>query len=137
MSELSTRMDIIKNSLAAMYPARVVSRDVRDPAMIDRADLLKGVYTIVGMPESDYTNVNGYEAMDGRQQFLILGDLVLTDNQGGSKVEDAEGTMIDEIKAWVRSRPESLCLVNLKRVVPSGQTANPYGWIVCELEYQP
>lgn len=137
MSTLSTLMDAIKTSIAAMYPARVVSRDVRDPADMSHTELLAGVYTIVAMSEDGYTNVAGYEAQDGRERFLILGDFVIAENQGGSKIEDAEGTMIDEIKVWVRTKPASLCLVLLKRVVQSGQIANPYGWVIFELEYQP
>ncbi len=138
-SELTTRMEAIKISLAAFRPLRVVTRDVKDPANHPRADRLKGIYTIVALSEGDYTNVPNYLAQDGRQSFLILGDIDLAPNQAPSKIEDAEGLMLDDIKAWVRSTAGSptLCLVRLLRTVFSGQVASPSGWIACELDYQP
>lgn len=137
MSELATRMEAIKDSLAAAYPARVVTRSLQDPALIDHEDLQRGVYTVVSLAERNYTNVAGYEAQDGAQRILILGDFVIQENQPGSKIEDTEFTMIEEVKAWCRALPAELCLISLLSVSQSGQTANPYGWIVCEAEYRP
>lgn len=139
MSELSTRMEAIKASLQAFRPLRVVTRDAKDPAHHKRADLLKGIFTIVSMGEGDYTNVAGYVAQDGRQGFLILGDIEIAPNQAPSKIEDAEGDMIDDIKAWVRAvtNDSTLCLVRLLNIRQSGQIANPSGWILCELDYKP
>jgi hypothetical protein len=138
-SELTTRMEAIKASLAAFRPQRVVTRDAKDPSNHSREDRLKGIFTIVALNEGDYTNAPGYLAQDGRQGFVILGDIDLVPNQAPSKIEDAEGLMLDDIKAWVRSTASSptLCLVRLIRVIFSGQIASPSGWIVCELDYKP
>lgn len=137
MSDLATRMNTMRDSLAALYPARVVSRDATDPAQMSNADLTRGVYTLISLAERDYTEAPGYKAQDGRQRILILGDFAIEENQPGSKIEDTEFTMMEEIKAFARNLPDSLCSLSIKGIAQSGQTANPYGWIVVEAEYQP
>lgn len=134
---LEPRMELMRTSLATKYPARVVTRDLKDPSMISREDMLKGVYTILPLGERDYTNGAQYIAQDGRQRILLLGDFVIADNQGGSKIDAVEFTMMEEIKAWVRALPDALCMLALLGMSQSGQTANPYGWIAAELEYRP
>jgi hypothetical protein len=137
MSELGDRMELIRTGLAAAVPARLVTRDLEDPAQRSHDVMKTGVYTILALNEQDYTNVPGYEAQTGRQGVLIVGDIAVNEDDAPSKIEDAEFTMIDEIKAYVRNLPAALCVLNLVSVAQSGQVDHPYGWIVARLEYVP
>lgn len=136
-SELKTRLDALKAAFAARVPLRIVTRVYRDRAHIDRADLVKGVYLIAAMGEKNFTNVTGYEAMDGRQSILIAGDIMVDEALDGASVEDAEFEMIEEIKALCRNLPSTLCTMNLVAYQQSGQMEAPYGWVLAQLEYIP
>lgn len=137
MSELALRMEAIKAAFAAQVPQRVVTRDLLDPAQRSSGDLRNGVYTILSTEERDYTNIPGFNAQNGRQGILIVGDLLLAENDPPSKVEDAEFAMRDEIVEFVRNLPQDLCVLNLLDIQQSGQFSHPYGWIVAKLEYVP
>jgi hypothetical protein len=137
MSELSTRMGLIKDALGAMYPDRIVTRDFRDPADRSAADLARGIYTLLSASEGNFTNVPGYSAQDGRQDMVIVADIQIHEDDAPSNVEDAEFDFVDEIKAFARSLPDTLCTMNLMSWVQSGQVAAPRGWVVFQLEYIP
>ncbi|MCE5182367.1 MAG: hypothetical protein LLG15_11245 [Betaproteobacteria bacterium] len=134
MSELSDRMGLIKDTLAAKYPARVVSRSLMDFPMRHKSELDAGVYTIVSAGEGGYANYNGREAMDGRHHILLVGQFVLGEKATPSEIEDAEGAMVDEIKAFVRSLPMALCSLVMKGYRNSQQIEHPYGWIAVDME---
>lgn len=137
MSELSTRMELIKAALAALYPARIVTRDFKDPSLRSQSELAQGVYTLLSGSEDQYTNVPNYSAQEGRQHMVIVADIELAETVAPSAVEDAEFTLIDEIKYFVRHLPTTLCVMNLISLVQSGQIAHPRGWVVFQLEYVP
>ncbi len=141
MSELSVRLNAIVAALAAMYPLRVATREYLDFALRAEADLLKGVYTLVSEGEDGYTNVAGYNAQDGVQHLMLYGQLALApaanEEPTGVAIEDAELAMVDEVKAFCRGLPESLCQINLVAFRQSQQLEKPYGWIACVLEYRP
>ena len=137
MSELGDRMEAIRAALAAMFPARVVTRKAVDPANQPREDMVKGIYTLIALGEEGFTNVAGYEAEDARQQILIVGDFVLDEGQGGDAIENAEFAMRDEIKAFCKALPDSLCTLNLIAWAGSTQAAAPFGGAIFQLEYIP
>ncbi len=137
MSELSTRMELIKAALAALYPARIVTRDFKDPSLRSQSELAQGVYTLLSGSEDQYTNVPNYSAQEGHQHMVIVADIELAETVAPSAVEDAEFTLIDEIKYFVRHLPATLCVMNLVSLVQSGQIAHPRGWVVFQLEYVP
>ncbi len=136
-AELITRMELIKTSLQAAWPLRVVTRDSRDIGEMSEEERTKGVYSIAALGERGYNNTSGYIAQDGRQTITITGDILLPTNEPRSKVEDAEFTMMEEIKHWLRNLPPELCLLSLVRISQSNQLNAPAGWIVAELEYTP
>lgn len=138
MSELGDRAVALKNALAAALPARAVTREYDLLENRLRADLEKGLYSILSFGERGFTNVSGYEAEDGRQSIVIVFQFVAADDKAaGDAIEDAEFTAIDEIKAFCRNLPASLCMLNLLRTVQSGQQDRPFGWVVFHLEYAP
>ncbi len=136
MSELSVHMNALKDALAARYPARVVTRDLKDGPQRSDAELTAGIYTVVSRGEDGYTNTMGREASDGNHKIGLLGQLKLAENTSPSAVEDAEGVMVDEIKALLRSRTP---LTNSLRAIgfrQSGQIEAPYGWVAFDLVMQ-
>jgi len=141
MSDLGTRMAAIAAALASAYPTRKVRRSLVDFNLLPKADLLAGVYTIYSGGEGDFTNVSQYVAQDGRQHIKLVGQIQLPENKdkaaAGVAIEEAEFTMIEEIKAFLRALPESLCLLELVSWTQSQQLEEPYGWILADLAYIP
>lgn len=141
MSAMGDRMAAIAAALAARYPARKVRRSLVDFNDLAAADLAAGVYTLVSTGESGFTNVAGYEAQDGRQGILLVGQIRVAETkdkaQAGLLVEEAEFVLIEEVKAFLRALPEALCLLTLENWRQSQQLEEPYGWIACQLEYVP
>lgn len=135
MSELSTRMNLIKTLLAAAYPLRVVTRDMLDFTQRDHADLEKGIWTLVSIDERDYKNYSGREGMDGVQSISLVGQLVKPEGTLGSVIEDAELAMVDEIKDFLRARPAQIIQLYMTGFRQSGQLDAPYGWVVIDLEF--
>lgn len=141
MSELGARMQALADALAAAYPARKVRRSFVDHNQLKDADVLAGVYTVISGGESGFTNVAGYNAKDGDQGVKLIGQIRLPENkdqdQAGKLVEEAEFTMIEEVKAFLGALPDTLCLLSLIEWAQSQQLEVPYGWIACRLEYHP
>lgn len=141
MSELGTRLDLIRTELAAKYPLRSVRREFLDFMNLSSTELAQGVYTILSGGESDLTNVAGYVAQDGKHSITILAQIQMPAAAGeeatGLQVEEAELTMVDEIKAFCRTLSASLCLLSLKGWRQSMQTERPFGFVVFDLEYTP
>lgn len=138
MSDLTpARMIAIKDAMAAQFPARVVTRDLVNPNDMPAGDLAAGVYTLLSRGESDYTNVAGYEAQDGKQDIILFGDFKLSETVKPSEIEDLEFTMLNEVQAFCRALPAVLCQLSLIEFIQSGQIYHPYGWIVCRMRYLP
>lgn len=133
MSALSVQMNALAAALAAMYPTRVVTRDLLDFAERADADLLSGVYTVVARKEGDYTHTMGREAHYGELMIGLLGQIRVAEDAAHSAVEDAEGVMIGEIKALVRSRTLAINSLRLVACRMSGQLEHPYGWVAFDM----
>jgi len=137
MSELSDRMDALVAAMAARQPLRVVTRSYLDRALRPAAELTAGVFTLLSMGEHGLTNAPQYNAMDGTQRVVVIGEFRLAETAEGKAIEDAEFTMLDEVKGLCRNLPAALCMFNLQSWQQSGQMEHPEGWISCSLEYVP
>lgn len=135
MSEISDRMNLIRATLAAALPARVVTRDLLDFSMREAADLEAGIYTLLSKGESGYQNLLGRLAMDGAQRILLVGQIQLEADVLPSAIEDAEFDMVQEIKEFLRALPATLCRLQMKGFNQSQQIDAPYGWVAIELEF--
>lgn len=135
MSELGDRMNLIKTTLAAALPSRVVTRDFLDFTDRKDADLLAGIYTLMSGGEKDYQNLLSRHAMDGQQSILLVGQFRVAEGAASSAIEDAEFAMVDEIKAFARALPDSLCQLNMLGFRQSQQVDHPYGWVAIDLEF--
>lgn len=136
MSSLSIKMNALAAELAARYPARVVTRDLHDFAQRPDADLVKGVYTLVSRGEDGYTHTMGREASDGNHKIGLLGQFRVAHDALPSAVEDAEGVMVDEVKALLRSRTPLISTVRATGFRQSGQLEAPNGWVAFDLVMQ-
>jgi len=125
-------------ALAAMYPDRVVTRDLLDFADRPEEDLVKGIYTVVGRREEGYTNTRGREAYYGTRRIGLLGQIKVVESSPPtpSVAEDAEGVMIDEVKALMRNRTLEVNTLKLVACTQSGQLEYPYGWVAFDLTMQ-
>lgn len=135
MSELGDRMNLIKTTLAAALPARIVTRDMMDFAGRKHSDLQAGIYTLVSIGESGYQNLMSRKAMDGSQKVLLVGQFVLAEEATTSAIEDAEFAMIDEIKSVLQALPPALCQLQITGFRQSGQIEHPRGWVGIDLEF--
>ena len=134
MSELGDRMALIAAQLAAHCPARVVTRRLLDFTARPRSELLAGVFTLVSAGEGGYANYNGREAMDGRHEILLVGQVEVAPTAQPEDTEEAEFAMVEEVKAFVRSLPPALCSLTMKGFSQSRQMEHPYGWMVVDME---
>ncbi|MGE0358656.1 MAG: hypothetical protein AB7P08_17270 [Burkholderiales bacterium] len=134
MSELRDRMLLLRDSLAAQLPARVVTREWRPITTRRAEDLEAGIYSVVSQGESGYPNLNGWEARDGKHRIAVIAQLKLPESASPEAVEDAEFELVAEMKAFVRSLPQGLCCLLLTAFTQSGQLEAPYGWVIFELE---
>lgn len=134
MSALGIKMEQVRSELATRYPLRVVTRSLADFADRPQADLLKGVYTVAAQSEDGYQNSLGREAMFGRVSLVIVGQILVADSAEPVTTEEAEFTMVEEIKTFVRSLPLGIDALTMLRYRQSGQLEHPYGWIAIDLE---
>lgn len=134
MSTLSARMEALKAGLAAAVPAtRTVSRSLKDFTSWGDAVLLTGVYTAVSKSEGDYARYTSDMEADGTHRIAIIGQLKVAEDADPSAVEDAEGVMIDEIKAFMRTPPADLGSMVLQGWNQSAQMEAPYGWVAFDV----
>lgn len=135
MSEIGDRMAAILTALGTALPARVTTRDLMDFSERDSADLAKGIYTLISAGESGYQNLQGRLAMDGQGKMLLVGQIALAESAKPSETEDAELTMVDEIKSFLRTLPPALCRLQITAFRQSQQLEHPYGWAAFDLQF--
>lgn len=136
MTDLRARMEAVRDSLAAACPARVVTRRWQPTPNVEQAHLLQGVYCIVSKGEQGYANYNGREALDGDHAMMLICRIQLDEGAAGDAVEDAEFTMVGEVKAWLQALPAALCCLVATGFAQSGQLEAPYGWVAFALTLQ-
>lgn len=139
MSEMTDRVNLIKSTLASMYPARTVTRSLKDFADRKKEELRAGVYTVISMNEGSYQNLPARMAMDGKHRILLVGQIEVDEkmNPDPESIEEAEFAMVEEIKAFARTLPVGLCGLEMRGFSQSGQIEYPYGWISVNLEVIP
>lgn len=132
MSALGTKFEQLRSALEAAQPARIVTRSFGQ----DRsdADLRAGVFTILAQGEGGFNNLPGREAMYGTVDLVILGQIKVAEADPAADLEEAEFTLIEEIKAFVRALPVGIDSLMIKSYRQSGQIEHPYGWVLIEME---
>lgn len=131
---LAEHMELIKTTLAAKYPQRQVTRSLKDFADRPAAQLKAGVYTVLSEGEGDYPNYNGLEANYGVHRIAIIGQIQVAETAESVEIENAELSMIEEIKNFTRTLPVTLCSLAMQRFEQSRQLEHPYGWVAVSLE---
>ena len=137
MNTLTLQMQSLASALAAAYPQRIVTRNWEDSSQRSDSDLARGIFTLIGKSESDYADYPGREAQLGTLQFVVIAQIKVAEGSGASAVEDAEGDLIDEIKAFASNPPPSLAEAGnlaLTGWQQSGQLEHPYGWVAFRFE---
>jgi hypothetical protein len=136
MPTLAQSLELLKTSLAAAYPRRVVSRDLRDLDQQRKQDLAAGLYTIVSAGSDQYPNYRGREGNFARVQVVVIGQIELAEDAAPSAVEDAELAMLEELQAFTRQvLPQGIDALVLTAHQSSRQTEHPYGWIAVQMEF--
>jgi len=133
VSALSIRMNAIKSTLAGMYPSRIVTRDLKDFAARPLLELKRGIYTVLSASEGNYSHYLGGMTRDGEHRVLVVAQLAVAETALPSETEDAEGVMIDEIKAFTRNLPPELGSLTLTSWRQSQQLDHPYGWVAFDM----
>lgn len=131
---LDTLLEQIKTTLAAAQPLRVVTRSLKDFADRPEADLVKGIYTIVSQGESGYNNLPHREAMYGKLNIVLVGQILVGEDSEPITVETAELAMVEEIKGFVRALPAGIDSLAMQACRQSGQIEHPYGWVSIDME---
>lgn len=135
MGALADIANAVLTQFAAAKPLRVVTRDLKDFGDRARADLLKGIFSIVSLGEDGFADYMGREADLGTVNLIIVGQIELAESAAPSAIEDAEFSMIEDLKDFCRGALAiPITGLYLKRWRQSGQLDAPYGWISAEVE---
>ena len=143
MNEFEQRLEDLAAALAAAAPARIVTRDYQDRAMRAEADLVTGVFTVIGRGGHDFANRPGRMADLGASRALVTGQLLVDEaalgrEAVGSDVEAAEFDLLGELQAMAQGAlPTSIGGLRLVKFDQSGQLETPYGWIASVWEIDP
>jgi hypothetical protein len=132
--DLSTKIESLKSLLAELCPQRVVTRTFKDFAQRDKADLKRGIYTIVfqGIPGTG--KLGGSPA---RVKLLLMGQFVAEEGAEGDVIEAGELAMISEITDLKRAAGErypTIPTLEVLEVASSSQLDAPFGWVAAVLE---
>lgn len=133
---LSQRMSSLRDALQTACPSRIVTRSFADFADRESEHLAAGIYTVMSQGEGEYQNLNGRAARDGVQRIVLSQQIELTEQDSGEDIEEAEFAMIEEVKAFMRALPASLCCLEMTGFQQSGQLDRPYGWVLVNLEWR-
>lgn len=117
-------------ALAAAYPARVVTRSLKDFANRPKTELQAGVFTIVT------TGQVGEDVYDQKLKFAVVGQLQLLERASGEEVEEAELVMAREVKTLVQRQLRGP-LMRVTGIDHSAQVETPYGWVSLAIECGP
>ncbi|MBU1692296.1 MAG: hypothetical protein KJ958_05515 [Gammaproteobacteria bacterium] len=131
---LNTLLEQIKTTLAAAQPLRVVTRSLKDFGDRPEADLVKGIFTLVSQGEGGYNNLPGREAMFGKSNTVLVGQIMVSEDSEPVAIESAELAMVEEIKGFVRALPAGIDSLQMKGFRQSGQLEHPYGWVSIDME---
>lgn len=143
MTEFEQRMTDLVTAIQTAAPTRVVTREYKDRAYIDPADLIAGVFTVISRGVKGFSNLPGRMASFGRHQVLVTGQMVIDEETlgraaTGPEVEAAEFAMVAELQATARSSlPESIGGLEMIEFAQSGQHERPHGWVAVKFEIGP
>jgi hypothetical protein len=132
---LPAQIDALVTRLQTMAPARVVTRDYRDFADRDPADLAAGVLTVISLGEPSYPDEIYEPGRFGVHDLMVVGQIQLPEDATGSQVEDAEFAVMADIKLAVQDPlPADLFGLALRSFRQSGQLERPFGWVSASLQ---
>lgn len=123
--------------LQAELPQRLVTRSWCDSAQRPRAELERGVLTLISQGASQYADYPGREAQLAQYQLALVAQCVLPESADGGVVEAAELDLIAEIEAVLGRLPPVLGGLSLSEWRQSGQLDAPYGWVAFSLIWSP
>lgn len=132
-------MAAAQESLAAMYPERLVRRSVPDLARLGNEALKQGVFSLVAESTKGWTEFTGREGEYGTLEFAVLADAMVYELEDGADeaqaVEQLEEQLEAEVLAWVQAiKPEPLNAIYPVECTYSGGLEAPNAWIVMKLQ---
>ena len=136
ISNMSERLNAVKDSLATAMPTRTVTRELKHFDEHSDAEIAAGVLMVTSRNERDYSQSLGMVAKEGTQKLLLIGHIKAAESVSGEALEDAEIAFIEELKAALRITVPGVGL-RLTSVEHSGQIDKPYGWLVASVDAGP
>jgi len=129
MSQFGIIIDMISAALKQASPQRVVTRDLKDFSDHDAQDIQKGVFTLIN--QNVHADENDIEYLD----LLLVGQIELAEGALPSAIEEAELTMIDEVRHFCQGLYGTQIVRGKFR--QSAQLDAPYGFISGTLRVGP
>jgi len=129
-----TTNDLLKEiatAFAAHCPERIVTREWKDRERYNKAERNTGIHTILYRGEHDHENP--YQQY---VKLLVYGIIRLGIDDKGENIEQAEFSMIEQLKSFTQSGDIG-ALLHIKNIVTSHQVEAPEGWYMAECEYGP
>ena len=136
MSDLKNILNALVDTFSSQFPLREVDRNYEDIHSEHELNLEAGVFSFVFKRERDYVDHLHQRASDATQEVLCIARQLLEENATGIDAEDAEITMIEQMKSFVRSNnlPTEIQSIKLISSQGSAQTELPLAWVIFELE---
>ena len=132
-SQLKTNLDALAAALTTALTGRVVTQNLVDFSQRSDAELLAGVVTLVHGGEEDFAEYIGREADLGTLKLKLVGQLRVAANAQPVAVQDAEATLVDQVKAFFQAVPPIIDEARLIAWHSSMQIEHPYGWVVFDV----
>jgi len=132
--DYAARLEAIKDALAAIAPARTVTRTYAD--FMDRrdSDLTAGLFTIVSLGVREYADIEPPGDF-GRQRLAILFQGRVGEDADGPAIEAAEYAAMNELERLAAEHdPAVFPELILLSAETSGQLEAPYCWVRSEWE---
>lgn len=127
-------LEAMKDALQASLPARVVTRELIDPANAPEADLEKGVICLVSSGGGGFANYLGREGDLGELKVSLVAFVLVDEQASPLEVERAELAVLGDVLGWINSP----AVAPMDVVLPgdwaqSQQLEHPHGWVRLDL----
>jgi hypothetical protein len=119
-----------KAALASAYPLRTVTRSLKDYAERQPAELKAGVFTVITVKQP------GGDVYEQMLDFMVVGQLQLSEQAAGEDIEEAELIMAREVKTLIQ-RQLTGPVMRITGIDHSAQLEVPYGWVSIAVECGP
>lgn len=135
---LAGKLAALEASLNLGLPQRHILRGCEPVNDRTAQEVDEGVINLVLDREHSYAKGRGRVAQEGTLDVMLIGYVTVNETTASkADLQDAEATMGEQIKAWVRNTGIDGFDVQLDHIQLSRQLEFPFGWVIVALKLGP